>query len=47
MHGITIRRAVVGDLPEIVQLLADDELGRTREDAGPALPALRFGLYCN
>ncbi|WP_238147677.1 MULTISPECIES: GNAT family N-acetyltransferase [Micrococcaceae] len=28
---VEIRRAVLGDVPEIVQLLADDPLGRSRE----------------
>lgn len=32
-----IRRAVAADLPAIVALLADDALGRLREDPGPSL----------
>lgn len=35
MQGI-IRRAVVTDLPSIIQMLADDPIGRERED--PAVP---------
>jgi GNAT superfamily N-acetyltransferase len=35
----TFRRATVADLPVIVALLADDELGRTREDASLPLDA--------
>ena len=34
-----IRRARREDLPAIVDLLADDALGRTREDSGPPLNA--------
>jgi hypothetical protein len=33
---LTIRRAAAADLPAIVAMLADDILGRTRED--PSLP---------
>jgi GNAT superfamily N-acetyltransferase len=36
-----IRRAVVDDLPAIVALLADDDLGRTREDTRDLGPYLR------
>ncbi len=39
MSDLTIRRATSQDLAAIVQLLADDELGRHREDAGPPLNA--------
>jgi len=37
MSSITIRRAARDDLPAIVRLLADDDLGKSREDAGPDL----------
>lgn len=33
MAELTFRDAVAADLPDIVALLADDHLGRTREDA--------------
>ena len=33
----TFRRAMPDDLPTIVALLADDPIGRTRENAGPQL----------
>ena len=33
MAELTFRDAVAADLPEIVALLADDHIGRTREDA--------------
>lgn len=33
---LRFRRARVGDLPEIVAMLADDELGAKRED--PSIP---------
>jgi ribosomal protein S18 acetylase RimI-like enzyme len=42
MSAPTIRRATAQDLPAIVALLADDELGRTRESAGPSLDP-RYG----
>lgn len=35
------RRALASDLPAIVALLADDELGRTREEPGPP-PSPRY-----
>jgi GNAT superfamily N-acetyltransferase len=41
-----MRRATAGDLPAIVAMLADDELGRLREDATDPLPpayAAAFG----
>jgi len=34
MSGIVFRRAREADLPAIVAMLADDELGRLREDTG-------------
>jgi len=34
---VTFRRAVPDDLPRIVALLADDPIGRTRENPGPQL----------
>jgi len=37
MSPITIRRATVTDLGDMVRLLADDELGRAREDTSPTL----------
>ena len=43
MQGMTptLRRALRADLPAIVALLADDELGRTRERVGP-VPDARY-----
>ena len=35
MDGVRFRRASIMDLPAIIELLADDELGRQREQAGP------------
>ena len=35
--SVTFRRAVPDDVPTIVGLLADDPIGRTRENAGPQL----------
>jgi len=37
MNDLTFRRASAADLEEIVALLADDELGRKREDPDPPL----------
>ncbi|MGX8011466.1 N-acetyltransferase family protein [Mesorhizobium sp. ORM8.1] len=37
MSVISIRRAREADIPAIVAMLADDELGRAREDAGTPL----------
>ena len=37
MAAPTVRRAERRDLPEIVALLADDDLGKSREDPGPRL----------
>lgn len=37
MSELTFRRATAADLEDIVALLADDELGRTREDPDPPL----------
>jgi len=38
-RDITIRRATAQDLAAIVRLLADDVLGRQREDTGPEINA--------
>lgn len=37
MENVTIRRAGASDLAAIIALLADDELGRTREDVSTPL----------
>lgn len=42
MDALTFRRAAGADLPAIVALLADDELGAMREDAGLPLDG-RYG----
>nr|WP_240977952.1 GNAT family N-acetyltransferase [Knoellia sp. DB2414S] len=42
-RDVVVRRATDADLPAIVRLLADDELGATREDEGD-LAAYRRGL---
>jgi ribosomal protein S18 acetylase RimI-like enzyme len=33
--NVEFRRATIADLPRIIELLADDELGRRREEPGP------------
>lgn len=38
MDEITFRRATAGDLPEIVEMLADDPLGRARESTSDLTP---------
>lgn len=40
--SVTIRRAVRADLEQIIALLADDQLGSTREDA--SLPLAQYYL---
>jgi ribosomal protein S18 acetylase RimI-like enzyme len=43
MPDASFRRATGADLPALVALLADDEIGRTREDAGTPLNS-RYAL---
>ena len=40
--SVEIRRATAADVPKIIALLADDALGRQREQAGPP-PSPRYG----
>ncbi|MEZ0539756.1 GNAT family N-acetyltransferase [Fibrella arboris] len=42
---MTFRKATETDLPVIVQLLADDELGQAREAVGTPLPALYYQAF--
>ena len=45
MSDLTYRRAVAADLPTLVAMLADDVLGRAREEASDPLPdAYRAGF---
>jgi len=45
MNGVTFRRASIADLPAIVELLADDERGRQRGQAGlPLSPAYEIAF---
>lgn len=37
MHTLTARKATLSDLPAIVNLLIEDELGQTREKAGDVI----------
>ncbi len=42
MADVTVRRAAAADLPDVVAMLADDQLGQARETAGATLlPAYR------
>jgi GNAT superfamily N-acetyltransferase len=43
--ALTIRRATRADVPAIVRLLADDELGRQRESATDPLPESYFSAF--
>ncbi len=46
MDNTEFRRAVIADLPAIISLLADDVLGRQREQIGPpASPAYEKAFY--
>jgi GNAT superfamily N-acetyltransferase len=42
---LVIRRATRGDIPAIVRLLADDELGQERESAEEPLPPSYFAAF--
>ncbi|HEY0304145.1 MAG TPA: GNAT family N-acetyltransferase [Longimicrobiales bacterium] len=44
-HTLTIRAARRGDLPAIVRMLADDELGRKREAATDPLPDSYYAAF--
>ena len=44
-HNLTIRAAQRGDLPAIVRMLADDELGRKREAATDPLPDSYYDAF--
>jgi GNAT superfamily N-acetyltransferase len=39
LNGLTVRRAQRADLPRLLELLADDELGKNREGVGSDDPA--------
>ena len=43
--ALTVRRATRADVPAIVAMLADDELGSTREVAGAQLPPSYFEAF--
>ncbi len=45
VEGLVIRRAVRGDIPAIVGLLADDDLGKLREQAEEPLPSTYFAAF--
>jgi ribosomal protein S18 acetylase RimI-like enzyme len=45
MQNPSFRCATRADLPALVALLADDELGRSREDAGTPLNARYIGAF--
>ncbi|MFM8534139.1 MAG: GNAT family N-acetyltransferase, partial [Acidimicrobiia bacterium] len=43
--AIRFRRATVNDIPAIVQMLADDALGATREHPEPPLPQSYYDAF--
>ncbi len=45
LSDLTIRPAVRADLPAIVAMLADDEIGAAREDARDPLPASYYEAF--
>ena len=45
MSGLILRDAQRGEVAAIVKMLADDELGRTREEIGDPLPAPYYEAY--
>lgn len=45
MSGLVLRDARRGEVAAIMKMLADDELGRTREEIGDPLPAAYYDAY--
>jgi hypothetical protein len=45
MTRVILRDAERGEVAAIVRMLADDELGRTREDIGDPLPAAYYEAF--
>ena len=45
MNALVLRDAKRGEVAAIVKMLADDELGRTREEIGDPLPAAYYEAY--
>jgi GNAT superfamily N-acetyltransferase len=45
MSGLILRDAQRGEVAAIVKMLADDELGRTREEIGDPLPPAYYAAY--
>jgi hypothetical protein len=45
MSDPRFRTATAADLPAIVALLAEDDLGRSREDPGPPLPEAYLAAF--
>jgi GNAT superfamily N-acetyltransferase len=45
MNALVLRDAQRGEVAAIVKMLADDELGRTREEIGDRLPAAYYEAY--
>ena len=44
---LTFRKAKEGDIPKIVEMLADDELGSKREDYKVPLPKTYYDAFQN
>lgn len=47
MDNLTFRKAIRADVPAIVHLLADDFLGRQREDFANPLPAAYYAAFAD
>ena len=45
LHGVLFRQATSADLPSIVRMLADDELGSQREQVENPLPAAYYSAF--
>lgn len=45
MSDLLFRAAVRTDLPDIVRMLAEDQLGSAREDYGPPLPDVYYAAF--
>lgn len=43
--SLTIREAILQDVPKIVELLADDKLGKNRESHGDELPQQYYNAF--
>ena len=47
MNDLIARLALESDLPEIIDLLADDEIGQKREHTDLPLPTQYYAAFCS